>query len=157
MAKQKKHQITEYEKCLREYHKASPRHVIVLETDLPEDEKRHLFHQADLLRQCGNELLGIMKRHLDQLLRTKKYRGLRKSYGKISKSIKNLQQIKKLSNVQKQHLKDLQKDLRTISNLMNEMQKSYHVTWEYCRNTMKTLRLKYQQPSIFALSRAEDI
>ena len=40
---------------------------------------------------------------------------------------------------------------------MNEMQKSYHVTWEYCRNTMKTLRLKYQQPSIFALSRAEDI
>lgn len=157
MAKRKKHQITEYEKCLREYHKASPRHVIVLETDLLEDEKRHLFHQADLLRQCGNELLGIMKRHLDQLLRTKKYRGLRKSYGKISKSIKNLQQIKKLSNVQKQHLKDLQKDLRTISNLMNEMQKSYHVTWEYCRNTMKTLRLKYQQPSIFALSRAEDI
>ena len=157
MTKRKKHQITDYEKCLREYHKASPRHVIVLETDLTEDEKRHLFHQADLLRQCGNELLGIMKRHLDQLLRTKKYRGLRKSYGKISKSIKNLQQIKKLSNVQKQHLKDLQKDLRTISNLMNEMQKSYHVTWEYCRNTMKTLRLKYQQPSIFALSRAEDI
>lgn len=157
MTKRKKHQITEYEKCLREYHKTSPRHVIVLEAALLEDEKRHLFHQADLLRQCGNELLGIMKRHLDQLLRTKKYRGLRKSYGKISKSIKNLQQIKKLSNVQKQHLKDLQKDLRTISNLMNEMQKSYHVTWEYCRNTMKTLRLKYQQPSIFALSRAEDI
>ena len=54
--------------------------MIVLEADLPEDEKRHLFHQADLLRQCGNELLGIMKRNLDQLLRTKKYRGLRKSY-----------------------------------------------------------------------------
>ena len=157
MTKRKKHQITEYEKCLREYHKTSPRHVIVLEAALLEDEKRHLFHQADLLRQCGNELLGIMKRHLDQLLRTKKYRGLRKSYGKISKSIKNLQQIKKLSNVQKQHLKDLQKDLRTISNLMNEMQKSYHVTWEYCRNTMKTLRLKYEQTSVIALSRAEDI
>ena len=39
MAKRKKHQITEYEKCLREYHKASPRHVIVLETDLLEDEE----------------------------------------------------------------------------------------------------------------------
>lgn len=66
MAKRKKHQITEYEKCLREYHKTSPRHVIVLEADLPEDEKRHLFHQADLLRQCGNELLGIMKRNHKQ-------------------------------------------------------------------------------------------
>ena len=115
MAKRKKHQITEYEKCLREYHKTSPRHVIVLEADLPEDEKRHLFHQADLLRQCGNELLGIMKRHLDQLLRTKKYRDLRKSYGKISKSIKSLQQIKELSNVQKRHLKDQKKNLQTVS------------------------------------------
>lgn len=38
MTKRKKHQITEYEKCLWEYHKASPRHVIVLETDLTEDE-----------------------------------------------------------------------------------------------------------------------
>ena len=38
MTKRKKHQITEYEKCLREYHKTSPRHVIVLVTDLLEDE-----------------------------------------------------------------------------------------------------------------------
>lgn len=157
MTRRKKHQITEYERSLREYHKASPRHVIVLETDLPEDEKRHLLHQADLLRQCGNELLGIMKRHLDQLLRTKKYRGLQKSYGKISKSIKNIQQIKEPSNVQKRHLKNLQKNLQTISDQMNEMQETYHVTWEYCRNTMKTLRLKYGQTSVIALSRAEDI
>ena len=132
MAKRKKHQITEYEKCLREYHKTSPRHVIVLEAALLEDEKRHLFHQADLLRQCGNELLGIMKRNLDQLLRTKKYRVLRKSYGKISKSIKNLQQIKKLSNVQKRQLKHLHKHLRTVGDQMKEIQKTYHVTWEYC-------------------------
>lgn len=62
MAKRKKHQITEYEKCLREYHKASPRHVIVLETDLLEDEKRHLFHQADLLRQCGNKTFNDKQR-----------------------------------------------------------------------------------------------
>ena len=115
MTERKKHQVTEYEKCLREYHKASPRHVRILETNLPEDEKRHLFHQADLLRQCENELLGIMKRNLEQLLRTKKYRGMRKSYSKINKSIKALQQIKELSNVQKRHLKDLQKDLRTVS------------------------------------------
>ena len=98
-----------------------------------------------------------MKRHLDQLLRTKKYRGLRKSYGKISKSIKSLQQIKELSNVQKRHLKDQKKNLQTVSDQMNEMQETYHVTWEYCRNTMKTLRLKYEQTSVIALSRAEDI
>lgn len=151
MTERKKHQVTEYEKCLREYHKASPRHVRILETNLPEDEKRHLFHQADLLRQCGNELLGIIKRNLEQLLRTKKYRGMRKSYSKINKS------IKALSNVQKRHLKDLQKDLRTVSDQMNEMQEVYHVTWDHCRNAMKDLRLKYQQTSIVALSRAEDI
>lgn len=35
MTERKKHQVTEYEKCLREYHKASPRHVRILETNLP--------------------------------------------------------------------------------------------------------------------------
>ena len=44
--------------------------------------------------------------------------------GRSSKSsTKNLTQIKKLSNVQKRHLKDLQKDLRTVGDQMKEIQK----------------------------------
>ena len=86
MANRMRHQITDYERTLRYYHKTSSRHVVVFEAEIPEDNKRHLFRQADLLRQCGNELLGIMKRRLEQLLRTKRYRGLRKYYGSLSEN-----------------------------------------------------------------------
>ena len=56
MANRMRHQITDYERILRDYHKASFRHVVVFEAEISEDDKRHLFCQADLLRQCGNEI-----------------------------------------------------------------------------------------------------
>lgn len=42
MTNRKQHQITDYEKTLRDYHKTSSRHVVVFETEIPEDNKRHL-------------------------------------------------------------------------------------------------------------------
>ena len=51
MTNRKQHQITDYERTLRDYHKTSSRHVVVFEAEIPEDNKRHLFRQADLLRQ----------------------------------------------------------------------------------------------------------
>ena len=84
MAIRKKQEPDEYQKALRKFHKKSNRHVVVFEADISEDEKRHIFSDADQLRQCGNELLGIMKRNLEQLLRTKRYRVLQKLYGKVS-------------------------------------------------------------------------
>ena len=34
MAKRRKHKLTEYEKLLRQFHKQSSRHVLVLEADM---------------------------------------------------------------------------------------------------------------------------
>ena len=93
MANRMRHQITDYERILRDYHKASFRHVVVFEVEISEDDKRHLFCQVNLLRQCGNELLGIMKRRLEQLLRTKRYRGLRKYYGSLNEKLKALEKV----------------------------------------------------------------
>ena len=84
MAIRKKQEPSEYQKALRKFHKKSNRHVVVFEADISENEKRRIFSDADHLRQCGNELLGIMKRNLEQLLRTKRYRVLQKLYGKVS-------------------------------------------------------------------------
>lgn len=157
MASRKQHQITDYEKALRDYHKASPRHVVVFEAEISEDDKRHLFHQADLLRQCGNELLEIMKRRLEQLLRTKKYRGLRKYYGGLNEKLKVLGKVESPSEIQKEHRQELLAELKSVGDSMKEMQETYQVTWNFCRKTMEHLRLSYGQPSIFALSRAEDV
>lgn len=157
MANRMRHQITDYERILRDYHKASFRHVVVFEAEISEDDKRHLFCQADLLRQCGNELLGIMKRRLEQLLRTKRYRGLQKYYGSLSEKLKALEKVKVLSAIQKKHRQELLAELKSAGDSMKEMQEAYQVTWDFCRKTMEHLRLSYGQPSIFALSRAEDV
>ena len=56
---------TEYQKKLDTYRQLSSRHVLVLEADMSEDDKRTLFHEAELIRKAGNELTGIMKKRYD--------------------------------------------------------------------------------------------
>ncbi len=157
MAQRKKHQKTEYEKALREYHRRSPRHVVVFEAILPEDTKRHFFREADLIRQCGNKLTGIMQRNLEQLLRTKKYRALQKCYGKLSEKINTLNGLKSRTKEQGATLKKLGEDRKTIAQSMAEMQTSYNVTWDFCRKTMEQICQTCNGNSIFLLSRAEDV
>ena len=153
----KKQEPDEYQKALRKFHKKSNRHVVVFEADISEDEKRRIFSDADHLRQCGNELLGIMKRNLEQLLRTKRYRALQKLYGKVSDPIHALEKKEILSNEEAQKLERLKKERTELTNSMNQMRESYQVTWDFCRTKMMELKETYHLQSIFALSRAEDI
>ena len=41
--RKKRAELTEYEKAVADYRKTSARHVLVLEADLTEDEKRRIF------------------------------------------------------------------------------------------------------------------
>ncbi|MFR7354537.1 MAG: hypothetical protein ACLUT4_01910 [Lachnospiraceae bacterium] len=109
MAIRKKQEPDEYQKALRKFHKKSNRHVVVFEADISEDEKRRIFSDADHLRQCGNELLGIMERNLEQLLRTKRYRALQKLYGKVADPIHALEKKEILSDEETQKLNHLKK------------------------------------------------
>ena len=115
------------------------------------------FSDADHLRQCGNELLGIMERNLEQLLRTKRYRALQKLYGKVSDPIHALEKKEVLSDEETQKLNHLKKERAELTNSMNQMRESYRVTWDFCRIKMMELKETYHLQSIFALSRAEDI
>ena len=110
MAIRKKQEPDEYQKALCKFHKKSNRHVVVFEADISEDEKRRIFSDADHLRQCGNELLGIMERNLEQLLRTKRYRALQKLYGKVSDPIHALEKKEVLSDEETQKLNQLKKE-----------------------------------------------
>lgn len=157
MAARKKHKLTEYETQLRIYHQKSARHVVVMEADLSEDKKRKLFSDSDDLRQCGNKLLGIMKRNLEQLFRTKRYRNLQTLYGALSEEKKRLEKLDSPKPDDLKQLKITESDLKKVSASLAEMQDTYHVTWDFCRKTMEELRLQYKTDSIFALSRAEDI
>ena len=62
------------------YRLLCPRHVIALETDTYEDNKRHAFSKNDTLRKADNETIAIMRKRIDQLKRTRKYRALQKDW-----------------------------------------------------------------------------
>lgn len=135
----------EYKKILRKYHKLSDRHILVAETDMPYPDVLKVVALSDKIRKAGNELVGLVRKnyeHLvrknyEQLMRTKRYRKLLFLYGNTEEKSKR---------------KDLAVQL-------NVMQKSYNVTWDYCRtsmisigkNTVLMLYLLLLKPKIFGV------
>ena len=118
--------------------KKSSRHVLVIEADMAEDDKRNILSISNRLRLAGNELIAIMRDNMEQLVRTKRYRKLKALYGKACENN---------DNALKSHL----------SAQMDVMQAEYDVSWDYCRRAMIPIGKKYGLPSVFALTRAEDI
>ncbi len=128
----------EYKMNLYAFHEASARHTLVLEADLSEDEKRHVFKTADKLRRCGNTLAADMMKNYDQLMRTKKYRAILKKYAKAVDAGDS--------------------DLKNkLGGELVAMQEQYNITWTSCRKRMIELEHAYKLDCTMCLSRAEDI
>ncbi len=125
----------EYGKLLKKFHKLSDRHILVAEADMPYSDVMKVVTLSDKIRKAGNELVGLMRKNYDQLIRTKRYRKLRELYG---------------STEDKNKRKDLARQF-------NEMQTEYNVTWDFCRTSMIPIGKKYGIDSIFALTKAEDV
>ena len=125
----------EYKKILKQFHKLSDRHILAVETDMPYSDVLKVVALSDRIRKAGNELVGLMKKNYDQLLRTKRYRKLLKLYGDTEDKSKR----------------------KALAKQLNEMQISYNITWDYCRRSMIPIGKKYGIDAVFALTKAEDI
>ena len=125
----------EYRKVLKQFHKLSDRHILVAETDMPYSDVVKVVTLSDKIRKAGNELVGLMRKNYDQLLRTKRYRKLLKLYGNTQDKDKR----------------------RVLAKQLNEMQSEYNVIWDFCRKSMIPIGKKYGIDAIFALTKAEDI
>ena len=125
----------EYKKALKQYHKLSDRHILVAETDMPYSDVLKSVILSDKIRKAGNELVGFMRKNYDQLFRTKRYRKLLFLYGNTGDKAER----------------------KILANQLNEMQKSYNVTWDYCRKSMIPIGKKYGVDAVFALTKAEDV
>ena len=119
----------EYKKSLRQFHKHSDRHILVVETDMSFSDIQKVVALSDKIRKAGNELVGLMRKNYDQLIRTKRYRKVRKLYGATEEKKKR----------------------KVLARQLNEMQKQYHVTWDDCRTSMIPIGKKYGIDAIFAL------
>ena len=125
----------EYRKILKQYHKLSDRHILVVETDMPYSDALKIVALSDKIRKAGNELVSLMRKNYEQLMRTKRYHKLLSLYGNTQDKFKR----------------------KAYANQLNEMQKTYNVTWDYCRRTMIPIGKKYGVDAVFALTKAEDV
>jgi len=125
----------EYKKLLKQYHKLSDRHILVVETDMPYPDVLKVVALSDKIRKAGNELVGLMRKNYDQLLRAKRYGKLLQLYGNTEDKTKR----------------------KVLANQLNDMQKSYNVTWDFCRTSMIPIGKKYGIDAVFALTKAEDV
>ena len=125
----------EYKKALRQFHKKTNRHILVVETDMLSSDAQKVFALSDRIRKAGNELIALMRRNYHQVKRTKRYRKLLALYG----------------NTKDKSLK------KEYSKQLVEIQKQYNVTWDFCRESMIYIGKKYSVDSIFALTKAEDV
>ena len=125
----------EHKRHFKQFHKLSDRHILAVETDMPYSDVLKVVALSDKIRKAGNELVGLMRKNYNQLMRTKRYRKLLFLYG---------------------NTKDKEKR-KTYANQLNEMQKAYNITWEYCRTSMIPIGKKYGVDAVFALTKAEDI
>lgn len=57
----------EYKKSLRQFHKHSDRHILVVETDMSFSDIQKVVALSDKIRKAGNELVGLMRKNYDQL------------------------------------------------------------------------------------------
>ena len=125
----------EYKKTLKQFHKLSDRHILAAETDMSSSDIQKVVKLSDRIRKAGNELVGLMRKNYDQLMRTKRYRKLLKLYGSTEDKKKR----------------------KHFAGQLNEMQKQYDVTWDFCRTSMIYIGKKYNVDAVFALAKAEDI
>lgn len=146
ITKRKAHIKTEYTKARKAYRSAIGRHVIVIEADMTENQKRKAFAIADQLRIAGNEATAWLRKRYSQLARTKRYKKLKRLYGRIFDKLKSDPTNKKLLE-EKKHL----------GNEMQAMQKEFHVTFEALREKMIYLQKRDGLQSVLALTRAEAI
>ncbi len=47
---------------LKQFHKVTNRHVLVLEADMSEQDKYKMLHLSNVIRIAGNNLTAIMKK-----------------------------------------------------------------------------------------------
>ena len=145
-----KHVKTEYDKLRGLYRETCPRHVVIFEAGMSEDQKRHTFAYGNNLRMPGNKTAAELNRRIEQLLRTKVYRRLLKDYGWHSEHMKNL-------DPESDRFKELESERKTIAAAMTKMQQTYGVTFADTRALMNAYAAEYNVGSIFTLTRAEDI
>lgn len=150
MATRNKHIRTPYEDERKKHRAAASRHVLVLEVQIKEDDKRKLFHIANDLRIYGNHLTNIAQKRVSQLFRTKAYREALKQYHNASSVLSSLDK-----GTQKYH--EAKEKVKDAADALEKFQAKYKLTMEDLRRDMAKISKGSKINTIFLLSETENI
>lgn len=150
MATRKKHIRTPYEEKRKEHRAAASRHVLVLEAQIKENDKRKLFHIANDLRVYGNHLTNIAQKRLSQLFRTKAYREALKQYHSAKSALSSLDKGTQKYN-------EIKKKAKIAADALEKCQAEYKLTFEDLRHDMAEISKGSKIKAVFLLSEAENV
>lgn len=122
---------------IKSFRRASENHTVILDPDTAFQNKCKLMHCAKLISLATDELINAFRKRAEQLFRTKKFRGLKKTRDKC------------LEANEKDQLLD-------INATIDEMLDEFGITWEICKSLMFKISKKYNVDNPIAASHAED-
>ena len=163
-----KGKVLEENKKRTRYRSLCPRHVVEFELDATEDEKRKLFALNERVRKGSNQVVGIMRKRLDQLTRTKKYRALQKDYKWKAEHMDALKKKFESSADAKNGMafedsKDypayqkLESEKKKTGKAMTAMQKQYGVTSGDVQSLITQAAKDFNFAAVVAQRRGDDI
>ena len=167
--KRARHETTQSEKDRKNYRDACSRHVVEFEVDCTEDQARHFFHDANRIRNLGNAITGEFNQRLEQMYRTKEYRGLLQGYGTRKEKISGIEdKIERLTDSQGEDVHEklenltkeanqLSEQVKSIETRLSDVQEKHGVTFDDLRAFTESIQERYQVNSIFALTKAESV
>ena len=90
MATRNREKKPDFEIARKIYRASCPRHVLCLEANMSEKQKRAVFRISKKLCRAGNDLTAILKKNYEQLYRTREYRRLLREYHAVSEKLQNV-------------------------------------------------------------------
>lgn len=141
---------TDEQKQLKQVRKELPTHIIEIELDTTPSNTKLLEQIFEHARVIRNTALGSVKKRYDQMVRTKKYKGIKKAYRMIC-----LQLEKTKSDSTRKSLEQQKKQLATK---LNDLTIEYGVTFEFVRKEAELLQKRFSKAdSVIALTMAERV
>ena len=141
----------EYTQARNKHRKATDRHVLVLEADMNEDDKRHTFNLANRIRLVSNELTGAMQKRLDQMMRTRIYREALAKYDTLRKVLSEIKDKESAKS------KELDAQRKGVGKELQALQEQYGVAFAAVTKLAEVKSKQFGFPAVFGLTCAIDV
>ena len=150
---------SEFQKQLKQLRKETPRHILEIELETTEQQRRQLLAISEELRQIRNTTVNYIMKNYNQMTRLKNYKQWKTDYKTISESLEksNTRLVKlnqQLANeTNKETLKVIRQQVKDLKTKMKELE----VFKKEISQQLESLRLNFELEKSFIVDYAADL